>query len=167
VAKDIIEDLEQKLKIDEHGLEIELRDHPDSFYKVAAELSLAISLRDEAKQKLDETESRVDIEIRAEAARLGEKVTEKEVLSRVKTDKAFTDATDRFFELKARAAKISALKEAFEQKSYALSKLTDLYIANYYSQQDKLENNYSAQVKTIRAEQVKKQLADRRKREQL
>ncbi len=63
-----IKNLESKLVIDEHALDVALRDHPDTFYRVAMELALAISNRDEAKQDLEEMESEVDMELRKDAA---------------------------------------------------------------------------------------------------
>ena len=152
----LINTLEAKLQIDPHALDTALREHPDLFYKVASELALAISNRDESKQNLDEIEAVVDLEIRAESARLGEKTTEKEVESHKKTDKRVMSANDVFIEEKLNTARWTALKDAYEQRSYALSKLVDLYLANYYSSNQDNRTG-GADFINARVEQIKQQ----------
>lgn len=156
-----IKKLESALLIDQHSLDTALREHPDLFYKVATELALAISNRDEAKQNLDETEAQVDLEIRAECARLNEKTTEKEVMSQCKIDKKVKLANDKMLEEKYNAAKWTALKEAYESRSYALSKLVDLYIVGYYS--DKSDVWHDGNSRDLQNLQVKKINATRRR----
>jgi hypothetical protein len=149
-----LKQLEDKLVIDEHALDVALREHPDLFYKVASELALAISNRDEAKQDLDQIEAVVDSELR-KAALIGiEKVTEKAIESNKNKDKRVVSANDTFLEKRYDAAKWSALKEAYEQRSYALSKLVDLYLANYYSTNEDKRTNGPA-MRDVRAEQIK------------
>ena len=121
-----IKKLKDGLRIDEHSLDTALRDHPDLFYDVSLALALAISNRDEAKQNLEEIEAEVDIEIRAETARLNEKTTETQITSLKKIDPKVKTANDKFLAEKLNAANLTALKEAYEQKSYALSKLVEL-----------------------------------------
>lgn len=146
--------LEDKLKIDQHALDIALREHPDLFYKVASELALAISNRDEAKQDVDDIEAIVDMELRRAAAVSEDKVTEKAIESNKRTDKRVVSANDKFLEARFGAAKWAALKEAYESRSYALSKLVDLFLANYYSSnEDKKISGPS--FRDARANQVK------------
>lgn len=155
--------LEDGLQINQHALDDALRIHPDLFYKVATELALAISNRDEAKQDLDEVEAKADIDIRAEAARIKEKTTEKEIESMRKVDKNVIAATDNFAARKLEAAKWTALKEAYEARSYALSKLVDLHLASYYSSNEEKRSGGS-NLRDARARQVKTESADRRRR---
>ena len=154
--------LEAKLIIDEHALDIALREHPDLFYKVASALALAISNRDEAKQNVDEIEAEVDAELRRAAAVSGEKTTEKEVESNKKVDKRVKTANDKFLEEKYTTAKWTALKDAYEQRSYALSKLVDLFLANYYSSNEDKKVGGPA-LRDARAQQVKAEVANRRR----
>lgn len=151
---DILKQLEQKLQIDEHALDIALREHPDLFYKVASELALAISNRDEAKQNLEELEAEVDGELRRAAATSGEKTTEKEIESNKKIDKRVKAANDHFLAERLNSAKLTALKDAYEQRSYALSKLVDLYLANYYSTNEEVKTGAS-RFKDTRAQHIK------------
>jgi hypothetical protein len=156
-----ITQLEEKLKIDEHSLDVALREHPDLFYKVATELALAISNRDEAKQALDVIEARVDMDFREDAAKIGAKTTEKEIESNKKVDRSVIAASAQYLEEKYNTAKWQALESAYESRSYALSKLVDLYLANYYS--DKQDKKTGAtDFRTARANNVKEE--NRRKR---
>lgn len=159
-----IKNLESKLAIDEHALDVALRDHPDTFYRVAMELALAVSLRDEAKQDLEEVEAEVDMELRKDAATIGAKTTEKEIESNKKVDKNVRAATDRFMEARYNAAKWTALKDAFEQKSYALSKLVDLYLGNYYSSHDSVKPANGSTLRDVKAQHVKTEMSEQRRK---
>jgi hypothetical protein len=158
-----LQHLELKLRIDEHALDIALREHPDLFYQVASELALAISNRDEAKQDLDEVEAEVDMELRKDAATSGEKTTETQIQSNKKLDKRVKSANDILLEQRYNAAKWTALKEAYESRSYALSKLVDLYLANYFSSTEDKKTG-AATLRDVQSRHVKEELASRRKR---
>ena len=150
-----IVNLENKLHIDEHALDIALREHPDLVYDVSLALAQAISIRDMTKLELDETEAEVDKEIRRAAHVSDDKVTEKEVESHKKLDKRVKSANRKFLEEKLKAAKLTALTEAYEKRSYALSKLVDLYLANYYSTNENTTG--SPRYKQARSEDIKRQ----------
>lgn len=160
---DNLKRLKDGLRIDEHSLDHALRDHPGLFFEIGTALALAISNRDEAKQDLSEVEATVDMELRKSASQIGSKVTEKEIESNRNIDKRVKAANDRFLEEKLNAANLSALKEAYEQKSYALSKLVDLYLANYYSSHEDKKTGGTT-LRDARAHHVKEELAERRKR---
>lgn len=157
----VLEDYKKKLRIDEHALEIALRDHPDLVFDIGQELALAISNRDEAKQELDELRAEVANELRAEASRNDERITDSAVNSGVELDKRVKSANDAFLARKLEASQWQVLKEACEQRSYALSKLVDLYLANYYSNIEKRgADARDSDMKNARAQAVK----DHRKR---
>lgn len=126
-------DLEGLLKIDEHALDEALLIQPDSFYRVAKALALAISRRDEAKVLLADEEASVDLKARRDAEIAGDKITEAEVKQRVRLDKAVGRARGVFMNCEKQVNKWLALKESFIQRSHALKHLVELYIANYYS----------------------------------
>lgn len=153
----------KKLVIDEHALEIALREHPQLVYDVGIELALAISNRDEAKQTLEELEAETAISLRREAELAEERVTDKSIESQVKFNRGVKEANAFFLEKKLEAAQWSVLKDSFDQRSYALSKLVDLYLANYYSN---IEKTGAGDYKTAQAAKVKKELSARRNREQ-
>jgi len=156
-------EFKKKLAIDEHGLEFALRDHPDFVFDVGMELAFAISDRDAAKQTLEEVEAFVDAEIRGTASQNGDKITEKEVESQKKVDNRVKAANQDYLNRKLDASQWSVLKEAFDQRSYALSKLVDLYLANYYSDKTEVRTGH-ADIKTMRADTAKSVNASRRVR---
>ena len=157
-----IEDLEQGLKIDEHALEHELKEHADTFYKVSSQLVMAISRRDEAKQAMEECEAKVDMELRKDAALSEERVTDTAIAKQLKSDSRVKAANSNFLKLKNEAARWETLKESFQQRSYALSKLVDLYIANYYSDLEYKSQKTPNRLHDAKADRVRATLSERR-----
>ncbi|MDE1868209.1 MAG: hypothetical protein KGI08_10940 [Thaumarchaeota archaeon] len=154
-----LEKLKEKLKIDEHALEIAIREHPELVYDVGMELANAISQRDFAKQEFEEVEALVDADLRRQAAISEEKTTETQIASNKKLNPKVKDASRKFQELKLKADQWGVLKESFNQRSYALSKLVDLYLANYYSN---IEKSGTSEFKTVQADRIKQELKSRR-----
>ena len=132
-----LRDLETGLRIDEHNLETHWVEQPDLFYRVSKNLALVISLRDQAKQDLSETEARVDIKVRRDAEVADEKITEKGIESQRKLHPDVRAATTRHSEYSLLTGEYMALKDAYLQRSYALKELVQLYVANYYGASDK------------------------------
>lgn len=130
---DDFRELEDALRIDEHALEEALRDQPPLFYRVSKAYALEISRRDAAKQALQDAEARADLAVRESAQAEDRKVTEGEVRATVQTEGGVLEARDRMNRLSESVGKLAALKEAFQQRSYALKDLAGLYIANYYT----------------------------------
>lgn len=130
---DDFRELEEGLRIDEHALEEALRDQPEMFYRVSKALALEISRRDAAKQALQDAEFKADLRVRGQAERQEKKITEGEVRARVHGDDEVVFCREELARLAESAGKLSSLKEAFQQRSYALKDLCGLYIANYYS----------------------------------
>ena len=152
-----IEELEQGLPIDEHDLNGALLRQPDLLYKVSKELTLQTSRRDAAKQMLAEVEAEVDAAIRHDAQVNDEKITEKEVASQKILDKDVQDAEKELLRLSLAVGQLGALKEAYQQRSYALRGLIDLYVANYFG-------DASSPTKTMRTDAIKRQMAEERVR---
>lgn len=162
-----IEDLEQGLRIDEHALEIELKEHAETFYKVSSHVAMSLSKRDEAKQALEEKEAEVDMELRKAASLSEERVTDTAIANQKKSDPKVKAANANFLRLKKEATQWETLKEAYQQRSYALSKLVDLYIANYYSDMEYKNQKNPVRIHDAKSNQVKKVLNERRHRETL
>ena len=159
-----LEEYREKLLINEHSLETELRDLPKLVDDIGQEHVLVIADRDEAKQELDEIEAKVDAEIRRDAAIADEKITNPEVESQKKLNPKVKAANKKFLDLKLEASQWGVLKEAVEKRSYALSKLCDLYIANYYSE---IEKKGSGDFKTVQSQRAKQELKERRAKVEL
>ena len=132
-AYDDLRELEAALRIDEHALEKALRDQPVMFYRVANAYALEISRRDAAKQALQDAEAEADLNARDRARRADQKITEGEIRATIQTDGQVAQAQAALARRSERAAKLAALKEAFQQRSYALKDLAGLYVANYYT----------------------------------
>jgi hypothetical protein len=134
-----IEELEKGLLIDEHALDEALLRQPDAFYRVSKRLAIAISERDYAKQALEEEEARADAHIRESAALESkgdkkEKLTGPEVKALVALDKDVLRASKQLLHLRAQVGMWQALKEAFNQRSYALKDLVTLHAMGYFGE---------------------------------
>jgi len=130
---DDFRELEAALRIDEYALEGALREQPELFYRVSKAYALAISRRDAAKQALQDAEAEADLLVRGDAQEDDRKITEGEVRAKVQTDGKVVRARDALNAQSELVGKLSALKDAFQQRSYALKDLAGLYVANYYS----------------------------------
>lgn len=139
-----IEDLETGLSIDEHALDEALIAQPEFFYRVSKKLALTVSRRDAAKQALAEEEAKCDGQFREDAAREKEKLTETEVKNLIRLDKDVIKATETLNSLNREVGLLTALKEAYQQRSYVLKDLTSLHIANYYTNTDGAQSSSRA-----------------------
>lgn len=156
-----IEDLEPGLAIDEHALEEALQQQPDLFYRVSKALALLISERDEAKMELQTVEAEIDMEIRREAMDNDEKVTVGEVEARRRIHKKVVAANLRLIDFNKQVGQYSALKEAFQQRSYVLKSLSELYIANYYG--DVQSSSGTRHMRDATAEATREDIGRRRR----
>lgn len=126
-----IDELERGIKIDEHDLDMECKNHAELFYKVAKELALTISRRDEIKKDLEVIESTVDAEIRLRASSLDKKPTETQIQSQKHLDARVIKTQKKLSELNLEVGQWAALKESFGQRSYMLGHMTELYVNSY------------------------------------
>lgn len=133
---DDFRDLESGLEINELGLDEALASQPQMFYRVGAAYAMAVSRRDAAKQALSDAEAAADGNVRRGAQEDDRKITEGEVRAGVQLDSDVVRARDRLLALSEVVGKLGALKEAYQQRSYALKDLAGLYVANYYSASD-------------------------------
>jgi hypothetical protein len=120
------------LRIDKNALDEALIEQPDLFYRIAEALAMAISRRDAAKQELEIVEAETDRAVRVSMARGGEKTTEPGIKNAVRLHKDVIAATNELGDLQTEVGKISAMKEAYQQRSYVLKDLVALHIRSYY-----------------------------------
>lgn len=127
-----LSDLQAQLAIDKSVLDDEVIRQPSLFYAISEMMVTAIAERDAAKEELAVVDADVAFHWRKQlakgAARVTDKVIESHVLTSDEHEKAFT----AYLEAKTKAEKLTALKEAFQQRSYMLRDLVSLYSANYY-----------------------------------
>src|SRR4051812_37664570 len=132
MKKPAFAELESGLLIEEHALDEALASQADCFYHVSKELAELISLRDFAKSHLADTEAKISITIRSSLQGKDKKPTEGEINAKVRTSKFVMEANKNLLDLQRKVGSYSALKESFEQRSYALNKLVELYSAGYF-----------------------------------
>lgn len=158
MKKFTIQDLEFGLNIDQDLLEEECATHSESFYHAAKEYALTVSRRDFAKQALAELTAEIDAQLRYEADRADEKTTEPAIAASKLRNLAIRTAQKELLELSRDVGEWGALKEAFEQRSYALRDMVQLWLGNYYGDKPtasagKVLNEAAAErVKTFRRE---------------
>lgn len=157
---EIIANLREGLMIEKEALDDELIRQPDLLYRVSEHLTLRVSQRDEAKQELQETEARVDADLRHDASLSDDRVTEKEIESQKKLNSEVIRAAEYLRALNLSVGKLSALKEAFGSRGHALRDLTSLYAANYFS--DSSNRHAEKNMRSKNAGDVRSELRKRR-----
>lgn len=138
---DTLVGLEQALQIEEHALDEALMTQPDAYYRVSRQVALTTSLRDEAKQALQEIEARIDLGVRREAYDNEDRVTEKEVEARKRVHRDVIAARNTLNDLESHLLECVALKEAFQQRSYMLREMVQLHISRHYSGTEETPRN--------------------------
>jgi hypothetical protein len=136
-----LDQLEADLKIDEYALNDVCREHPTLLYRVARELTFAISRRDAAKVELKKIEGRMTLSMRGQARDDGEKITVDEIKALVWDSKQYVAAADQLAMRQEQVGEWAALKEGYDQRSYALNHMVDLYLANYYGNIERRESS--------------------------
>lgn len=148
-----------RIPIDEHSL-IEMQGiQTDSYFEVGQRLALEVSRKDAAKQFLGLVKARVEDGIRTDAKESGEKVTEGTVASRVALDSEVIEAENIVLDAERAMRELTALKDAFQQRSVMLRDMAALWIAGYYS--DSATEGADKAVRRIAADQTKRETAKR------
>jgi len=161
-SQELLDSLQSGLLVDKNALDEALENQPDLFHRVSRRLEMLISLRDEAKQKLQETEAEADIDIREEARASDKKITEREIESLRKVDSEVVIASKKYLTLSRLVGQFKAMKEAYEQRSFALNNMVNLYGANYYS--DISGSESSKKYRRADAGYAKEKLVEERRR---
>jgi len=128
-----IDELRKHLKIDKNNLDEVIQLQPELYYIVAQKHVLAVSERDLAYDEIKIVDAKLQKEVREQAEAEGRKMTEKAVEIEVLSNKLHTDAIDMHLRTKYTADELGALRESFQQKSYMLRELVELYVSGYFS----------------------------------
>lgn len=158
---DFVAEHEQYLIIDKHDLERSCREQPNVFYSVARELALAVSRRDAAKQNIQIVEGKVDGNVRRIAQRKGEKITEREVDAKKRNDSEYVEAMTLYMRLNHAVNILSALKEAFQQRSYVLKEMVTLYVQEYYG--DPINSSRGKDYRDKSADHARQEMSKKRR----
>jgi hypothetical protein len=154
-----IEELELGVSIDRHKLEEACAIQPDAFYKVARALAMDMSMRDALVQALKEEEARADSEIRENAEAHRQKYTDKAVEAMKVLDPDVVRVRRQLQQHNARVHQLTALKESFLQRGYALKELVALHLGNYYSDIEHSQSSF----KDVRAGKVRSDMKQMRR----
>jgi hypothetical protein len=151
ITNTTLDELEEALPIDENGLDQDCIVQPEASYRVGKRLALETSRRDAAKRDLADTEAEADSEIRRTAEREDEKLRETDIKNMVRIDPEVKKATDKLAKLQDSVANLSALRDAFSDRSKMLGLLQGLFLSGYYAEKT---------VRTPEARAAKERLAD-------
>ena len=127
-----VEDARLSITIDKHDLDKELVQQSELFARVVQAVTLAVSLKDEAKELLGMVEATVRLEYRQKAVVAGDKITEGVVAERTRVDERMVSATDDWLQTKKVADDWSGLREAYSQRMNMLRELVSLYGMGYF-----------------------------------
>jgi hypothetical protein len=128
-----IEELERALPIGQ-DLEQADREQAEAYWRVAKAAAIATSRRDAAYQNIKEVEASEDQKIR-DSYGAEDKITEKAIESERRNSPAVRAAIREHLALAERAAVLGALTRSFEQRSYALKDLVQMFLRDFFTQQ--------------------------------
>lgn len=124
--------MRKSLQIDPNGLDDMWIAQPGLYLQVGERLALEISLRDEAKDRVADIVAELDPVVREAHADDEKKPTETAIKNEIAGDKSVIKAKKALRMLERNVGMLSAMKESFGQRRYALQDLTSLYISGYY-----------------------------------
>jgi hypothetical protein len=135
-GRDQIADFRAGLIIDKHAIDDELVRGPQKFNDVCDAVAMAISRRDAAKDELKVTEAEVDKVVRAVYAddETKKKPTETQVANEVLLHRDVREARKTLLDCQEEVERLTAMKESYMQRSYAIKDLVSLHLASYFGQ---------------------------------
>lgn len=122
----------EDLSIDKYKLDYEWEKQASKFIEWAEKAVDALFERDKAKDFLELTRAQLDSEIRKDVGE-GKKLTEAAIQSQILQNERYISANDLYLEAVKNAKILDIAREAFDHKKKALEKITDLWIAGYWS----------------------------------
>jgi hypothetical protein len=126
--------LEKDLLVDLGRLDEEWCDQPSLFGRYALKVADARRRMDEAKSELDVVKAELDKQIRSEPEAFGlGKVTESAITALVPLQPEYDDANRKLIDARHELEVMQAMTSALDHKKAALSKLVDLFLADYFS----------------------------------
>ena len=129
---EFLNEYREYLKIDRTDLESALLQQADLWFRVAEEHAKAVSIRDQAYENIKQTDAKLNKEIRSEYEAEGVRVTESAINAAVLTHPEHVEAVETYLEAKQRADKLAALKDSFQQRSYMLRELTQMFLHGHF-----------------------------------
>lgn len=146
----------ENLLINRNSLDNELIHQPDLYYQAGVAYAHANSEADAAKDEVKYLEAELGAVVRAQLEGK-ERVTEAMVTAGILTHPKMVKAKERLIRKVRAREEALALKESFQQRSYAIKDLCGLFIANYFT--GDTVSGPSAQVREAGAQRQKEAIA--------
>jgi hypothetical protein len=154
-----LDEYKEYLLINKNDLDSALVEQSTLYYRIGEAYAAVISYRDLEKSRLEEVRAEIDQMIRAESSI---KLTETQVANRILSHDHYIDAQERLASWKLLADKWVALRDAFNQRAYALRDLVSLYSMGYYT--ESIGRGEKAEARDRLASDIRPILAEERKR---
>lgn len=132
-CEELLGEMQSRLLIDKHNLDIELSQHADTYYAIAHEYTRCMAYRDQAKQDCDLAKANVDRQLREKYAADGAKVTEARLDNEVTLSVPVQNAQSEYAMWRHMTEAWQALRDAYSTRGYAIRDLVQLHIAGYYA----------------------------------
>lgn len=152
MAPEMLDQLQEQLAIDRDDLDSSLADQPNLYFHVADVYSRALADREKAQSELSKMKAKIDNEIRYRIAEEGVKRTEGSIEKEMKGDERYHEARAEWEDRAALAERWGALKESYQQRSFMLRELVQLYIAERH---DVAGSSGAYEVRARKAEEIR------------
>ena len=119
----------QHLAIDRNDLDTCLTEQPECHYHVSQACAIATAERDKLKLELEELTAKLGLDLRDQATRRDEKLTEGALAQKLTGTPKIQELQRALLTKRQEAESWGVLKEAFQQRSFMLRELVALFIA--------------------------------------
>lgn len=131
---DVMAEFRNYLSIDKDNLTEAMAAQADLFFRVGEECAIAVSERDEAKERIATVDAEIGQSCRLKNGKKPEeKVTESGIKDQIQINTQHQQAFEAYAESKKRAEQFIALRDAFQERGRMLRDLGNLYGAGYFS----------------------------------
>ena len=129
-----VEDFKRKMEVDKNMLDVQWEEHAEIYFQYVEISSACSQVIDGLKDELSVAEAEKDFKLRSNPDKYGiEKVTNDVVKAFVAKDKKLAEKRQEIQEWMYYDRILRGALTSIEHRKRALTKLSDLYIAGYYS----------------------------------
>lgn len=125
-----LEEARKNLIININDLSTVCQTQPSIYWEVSMEAVKAMSIRDKAKNDLDNTWSELYVSLKTE----GGKLSDPTVKASVEIEKRYIDAEKVYLSRKREAEEWNAMKEAYQQRANMIKELCGLYVSGSFGE---------------------------------
>lgn len=129
--EEFIAEYEELLRIDQNDLDNAVIEHPELYWHVCRRYKEALSQRDMAKDELKSVDARLYNLHKQTIEDSGARATEALVNAAVESDGDHISYREEYRDWCLETDLLESLKAAYEQRSYAMRELVELYCVNY------------------------------------